>query len=181
MKKRMIMLLLAALVGMLSGCGSQKEAEGEKTTVSEEKKDTQEEKNAQGDVEENAISNSEDSTDSGNPDIYGVCTSIPKADVEAFAARVKSQILKQDLAGLSENIAYPITVGKTEYASAQEFKKGDIKFSQDFLDGLEKESCRDMFCNWQGISLGDGKVWISEVLNEDLSSQGIKITAINCE
>ena len=37
-----------------------------------------------------------------------------------------------------------------------------------------------MFCNWQGIMLGDiGSVWIAEVLDGDLTSMGLKVIALN--
>ena len=37
-----------------------------------------------------------------------------------------------------------------------------------------------MFCNWQGIMLGEtGQIWINEVLDEEYTSQGLMITAIN--
>ena len=39
---------------------------------------------------------------------------------------------------------------------------------------LEAENCREMFCSWEGIMLGEaGQVWIAEV------SQELKITGIN--
>ena len=47
-----------------------------------------------------------------------------------------------------------------------------------FFSALE-EDCVEMFCNWEGIILGEnGEVWISEVLDEEFASQGLKIIAI---
>lgn len=35
-----------------------------------------------------------------------------------------------------------------------------------FYDMIEKETCTDMFCNWQGIKLGNGEAWIGEIGGE---------------
>lgn len=44
---------------------------------------------------------------------------------------------------------------------------------EDFYDSIEKETCTEMFCNWQGIMLGNGEIWIAEIDGE------LKVTAIN--
>lgn len=134
-----------------------------------------------GNNEKAADGENTDGTDSGSQNIYEVCTSLPKAEVEAFAGQVKQQIVNHDWKGLSENISYPITVGGTTYQNSDEFAAGNFEesLSQKFVDAIEAETCTDMFCNWQGIMMGNGEVWISEVLNDDSSSQGLKVTAIN--
>lgn len=134
-----------------------------------------------GNNEKAADGENAEGTDSGSQNSYEVCTSIPKAEVEAFAGQVKQQIVSQNWKGLSENISYPITVGDTTYQNSEEFAAGDFSesLSQKFIDAVEAETCTDMFCSWQGIMMGNGEVWISEVLNDDASSQGLKVTAIN--
>lgn len=36
-------------------------------------------------------------------------------------------------------------------------------FTSDFLRIIEAETCHEMFCNFEGIMLADGLVWIAEV------------------
>jgi len=88
---------------------------------------------------------------------------------------VREAFLARDWAALSEYIAYPITVGEVCYEDAAAFRTGDFSdLNQAFYDALEAERCRELFCNWQGILLGDGQVWIGE----DGAGE-LKVTAIN--
>lgn len=123
----------------------------------------------------------EETTAEANKDYYAVCTDIEKEKVEAFASQVKRQILEQDWTALAEEIAYPITIAGVSYSDKAAFLAADLSviLTDTFVQDLENETCVDMFCNWQGIMLGNGEVWFGEVLNEDLTSQGLKVTAIN--
>lgn len=120
------------------------------------------------------------SMEDGGEDYYITATGISTTEVEAFARLVKQQILEKDWNALSENIKYPITIGTVTYHSSGEFAAADFNsISEEFIRELQEESCEQMFHNWQGIMMGSGQVWFAEVLNEDLSSQGLKITALN--
>lgn len=110
---------------------------------------------------------------------YSVCTSISTADVDAFASKAKEAFLTNDWGTVSEMCAYPITIGGTEYADADSLQTADITLSDSFITAMNNESCTGMFANYMGIMMGDGEVWISEVLNEDGTSQGLKIISIN--
>ena len=115
---------------------------------------------------------------------YSVATNISSVDVESYAATVKQQFLQQDWPAIAEKIAYPITISDTTYNSSTEFidasKNFDSSLDEDFFEALEEEDCKEMFCNWQGIMLGEtGQIWINEVLDEEYTSQGLMITAIN--
>ena len=121
-------------------------------------------------TEEVAVSEAEtteEQTDEAS-DYYAVCTSHSKEEVEAFAQKVKDYILNKDWESLAGTISYPITVGDVECSNAEDFKKlaFDEIFTEDFYTALENESCKDMFCNYSGIMLGNGQVWIGEVLEE---------------
>lgn len=108
-------------------------------------------------------------------DFYRACTSLPARKVEGFALRVREAFLARDWAALSEDIAYPITVGEVCCEDAAAFRAGDFSaLDQSFYDALEAERCRELFCNWQGIMLGGGQVWIGE----DGAGE-LKVTAIN--
>ena len=114
--------------------------------------------------------------------IYSAATDIPKAEVEEFAGKIRQQFLAHDWAALSEEIAYPITIDDVVYHDSGEFLAAgwDGKLNKYFLVELEEENCKNMFSNWQGIMLGaTGRVWIAEALNDDLSSRGLKIMAVN--
>ncbi len=36
-----------------------------------------------------------------------------------------------------------------------------------------------MFVNYQGIAMGEGAVWIGEILDDNLVSQGLKVYGMN--
>lgn len=112
---------------------------------------------------------------------YSACTNEEPETVESFAATVRQQILDKDWAGLAENVAFPITVSGKTYANKDEFVAADWDsiLTDEFFDVIENESCENLFCNYQGIMLGNGEVWISEPLNASNESQGLKVIAIN--
>lgn len=112
---------------------------------------------------------------------YAVCTSKSVWEVERFARKVKEQILLGDFQGLSKEIAYPITIDGITYQDEEAFLKADFagNLKQEILAELEAESCEGMFANMQGIMLGNGCVWIGEVMNDDLTSQGLKVITLN--
>ncbi|MBQ8279184.1 MAG: M56 family metallopeptidase [Roseburia sp.] len=99
-------------------------------------------------------------------DYYQVATSTPASDVEAFALEIKNDVLTKDWEALSKKIVYPITISGTTVNDSSEFLELDIdeKLNQEFLDAIANETCREMFCNWQGISMGaTGQIWFASV------------------
>lgn len=115
-------------------------------------------------------------------DYYKVATNKTAEEVEAFARLVKETLLQKDFEKLSGLVAYPITIGGEQIESPKEFLNRDYasKVNPKFWERVEAASCEQMFCNWQGIMLEDtGSVWFAEVLDGDLSSQGLKVTALN--
>lgn len=113
---------------------------------------------------------------------YEMATDFSKTDVENFAKEVRAQILDHDWAGLSEKIAYPITIAGTTYQNEQELRNSDLDavVTDDFMDKVRAETCENMFFNWQGIEMGEtGEVWFAEVLSEQNGSEGLKIIGIN--
>lgn len=118
---------------------------------------------------------------SDDSNYYNLCTSCSKKEVEDFAAKVKQQIIDKDWAALSENVAYPITIVGTTYNNSEEFLAADFETlcTDRFYEGVKKAETSNMFFNWKGVIIGDGEVWFSEVLNEDNTSQGLKVTALN--
>lgn len=114
-------------------------------------------------------------------DFYNVCTSLPAQDVEHYADNIRSLILTHDWNGLAEELSYPITINGTACADSAAFLALDIdsNVSQEFLDAIEAETCKQMFCNWEGISLGaDGQVWITATLNSS-GNEELKVSTLN--
>jgi len=115
-------------------------------------------------------------------DFYSLATDLPASQVEEFAKKVKQQLLLQDWDALAGELAYPVTIDGASYDTPEEFLAADFGTGLNpyFFVELEEETCSRMFCNWSGIMLGEtGRVWVAEALNDDLSSQGLKVRAIN--
>lgn len=166
--------------------GGQSENSPSENTLPEDTKKDPDTSNNTNNNTNNTISESSDSTKqsaASQPgataeDFYNVCTSHSAIEVENFASEVRSLILAKDWNGLSEKIEYPLTVGETTCADSAAFLALDLdsNVSQDFLDGIEAETCREMFCNFEGIMMGEsGQVWI----NETGGTGELKVTGLN--
>lgn len=120
-------------------------------------------------------------------DYYAVATSALATEVENFAQEIKKDILDKDWGTLAEKIVYPITVSGTTVNDASEFIELDFdgKLNKNFVDAIEAETCVEMFCNWQGICMGEtGQLWFAavEVEMADAEHSGmyqLKIIGIN--
>ena len=122
--------------------------------------------------------NPEEATD---VDYYSVCTNYSKSEVELFAKEVREFILAKDWERLSEYVAYPITMAGVAYEDSTSFLAAlcEAYLDEDSIESIRNESCTDMFCNYAGIMMGNGEVWIGEVLNEDYSSAGLHVIGLN--
>lgn len=113
---------------------------------------------------------------------YAVATSKTTWAVEGFAREVKQQILGGDFEGLCCNIVFPITVDGVTYQDEEAFLKADFvgNPNPEFLQELREAPCENMMANSQGIAMGNGIIWIGEVLNSDNhSSKGLKVVKLN--
>lgn len=114
-------------------------------------------------------------------DHYKVASSLPVDEIEAFAETVKEEILLQDWQSLAQKILYPIDIDGTEVSDEEGFRElvFETQPVPEFVTAMEEESCREMFCNWQGISMGAaGQIWFAEILAGDGGSE-LKIIGIN--
>ncbi len=105
-------------------------------------------------------------------DFYAVATSFDKEIVEGFAADVRRTVLDENWEALSQMIAYPLTVADgTELQSAEEFTAymAGKTLDAEVRASFEAEPCVDMFANYQGVSMADGRIWFAEVVLEDAS------------
>lgn len=123
----------------------------------------------------------QDSTKEDNTQFYSVCTNYSKAEVELFAETVREMILAKDWESLSELVSYPVSMNGVIYEDRASFLSApfDTQLNADAIAVLEQESYSDMFCNYAGIMMGNGEVWMAEVLNEDLTSAGLKVTGLH--
>lgn len=110
-------------------------------------------------------------------DYYAVATSYSAEQVENFAKIVRHNILQKNWDALEDKVRLPLTIQGEEVTSWDAFVEWLDAYSSYYLytDRLEQETCHAMFCNWQGIAMADGLIWINE--GED----GLRITAINME
>lgn len=114
-------------------------------------------------------------------DYYMMSTSLTAEEVEQFAVEIKYDILKNNWNALAEKISYPIVINGITLNNCEEFLKLDIdgNLNQEFVEAISAETCRKMFCNWQGVMMGDtGQIWFSNVDNGKGTSE-LLIIGIN--
>ena len=123
----------------------------------------------------------QDLEEAQNADYYSVCTNYSKSEVEQFAKEVRELIIAEDWESLSECVVYPITIAGVTYEDSTSFLAAPFEahLDEDSIEAIHNESCTDMFCNYAGIMMGNGEVWIGEVLNEDYSSAGLHVIGLN--
>lgn len=176
MKKLITIFCILISMPLLTACSADKKAlEATEITVSAETTDA---------VIETTIPSEipiQDSTQEENAQFYSVCTNYSKAEVELFAETVREMILANDWESLSELVSYPVSMNGVIYEDRAAFLSApfDTQLNADAIATLEQESCTDMFCNYAGIMMGNGEVWMAEVLNEDLTSAGLKVTGLH--
>lgn len=197
MKKKYLSIIVILCAFLVTACGTnnnettpEENTDTQQNTTTENDTDTQNDTDTENDNKAKSNANTETSSAKENSalqssqpsntpeDYYQVCTSFTAQEVESFASNVKAQILARDWEGLSQNLSYPITINGNTCTDSADFLALDIdsKISQDFLDAIEAETCQQMFCNYEGISMGaEGQVWINELSG----SSELKITAIN--
>lgn len=155
---------------------SQTSAEG---TQAAEETDSSNQESAEGKEDESGSTESSVVSDTSNDDqYYSLVTDLSKSEVEAFAEKVKNCVVSQDWTGLASLLSDSVTIDGNTY-SVEKFKQMDFSnVNADFISAIRDESCQDMFCNWQGIMLGSGEIWISEAINEN-GEETLCVTSIN--
>lgn len=105
-------------------------------------------------------------------------------EVRQFAQDIQATVAARRWADLADSIQYPITVGGVRFSNAEQFTAYDIDSLLDeaFYTAVADTDCsglNTLFSNWQGVMLGDGQIWFSEIQDSNGNSLGMKITAIN--
>lgn len=168
MKKALCILGFILILFTLTACGGNANTDVQSADTPDE-------------TENSNVSEYEEVESENEVNYYSVCTNETPETVESFAATVRKQILDKDWESLSENVSYPITVKGNTFNNKNEFAAADWDsiMLPEFYEDVEGESCENLFCNSDGIMLGNGSVWISEQLNESNESNGLKVIAIN--
>ena len=88
----------------------------------------------------------EEQIEKNQEDYYAMVTYAPAEEVELFAAGVKEDVLLKDWESLSGKLSYPIQISGKVIQNAKEFLALDIdnKLNQEFVNAIDKESCREM-------------------------------------
>ena len=176
MKKKNYMGLAVMLAaGMtLTACSVDEDSTSERNLASDESSSMEETLSDQSDSSETTDTVADETTGD-----YSMCTDVSAEEVEEFAADAKQALLDGDWTTVADMTYCPIDIAGTTYDYNEDLANADITLTDDFKSALEKETCRNMFVNSDGIMLGNGQVWINELLNDDGTSMGLKITAIN--
>jgi hypothetical protein len=112
---------------------------------------------------------------------FSMFTDMSNAEVRNFVDGVKSDILNEDWTSLAVKISYPIAIGSKTFETEDEFADYNIGslLSDVFKISISETDCSNLFADYEGVMMGNGGIWITEMLNEDMSSQGLKIYAWN--
>ena len=119
------------------------------------------------------------------PGNYSGVTTLDAVSVEAFAANVRELYLYEDWFDLASLINYPITLyPDVEINDADAFVTfmEDKALSESDLASMAGENCVGLFCNYQGICLGDGQIWLRDIAFDGIEQTGepaLRIVAVN--
>ena len=104
-------------------------------------------------------------------------------DIENFFSKIKNYIVNDNKVKLAEEIQYPINV-KINSELIQIKDKDDLInnydqiFNADYKQLISNSPTKYLFVNYQGIMLGNGEIWVNNVIQPDNNSK-LMITAIN--
>ena len=113
--------------------------------------------------------------------------SITASDKDFFG-QIRNAVLTDNIDWFAKAVAYPIALrsGGHEITvrNKQAFKKrAKLVFNEHLKSVVRSQSADTLFKNWQGVMIGDGVIWFSEVIEKGQKQQGwvFRIVAINLE
>lgn len=115
-----------------------------------------------------------------NDEKYYRFSAISDAEIENFAAEVRTAILNDDWESVAEKANFPLRVGDTTYDTAEDFLSqswGDY-FSDEWFRELEAETCHEMGQNGEGFMMASGEIWVFGFVNDDVGEY-LRIWCIN--
>ena len=119
------------------------------------------------------------------PGDYSGVTTRDAAKVEAFAASARQLYLNEDWDAIAQLIEYPISMRPgVEIKDADAFAAymADKAVSDSDMEAMAAENCAGMFCNYQGICLGSGELWLRDIGFdgiEQVSEPALRIIAVS--
>ena len=100
-----------------------------------------------------------------DPDYYSFVTAMEKHAVEEQCAILRDAYLNEDWETIAIYVDYPVTIAGTELKSGDEFLAfmKDKTIHESDREAMNAETCHNMFFNGQGICLGDGELWVTDL------------------
>ncbi len=128
------------------------------------------------DMDGQAAENTTDIQDSN----YMIFTDKSASEVEAFAQKVRDEIVDGDWNSLADDMCYPAYIGGKSVNNRDDayaiLSKGA---SNSFIEAVKAVECKNMWCNCEGLMFANGEVWICDVIVDDAGNLELKVTAIN--
>lgn len=195
--KKSYMLIAIVGVGLLTGCGAQSTTESATTELvpsTEITETTAEEETAEllSEATEKEEVNSDDitiveatedneaeqqETKENEPvteketaeGYYAVATGKSAEAVEEFALKVQRAVVDKDWETLASYLSDSCNMDGKEIGGGAGLLAYDIdgNLNPSFVEAIEAETCKEMFCNSMGIMMGQGEIWIGDVQKED--------------
>jgi hypothetical protein len=105
-------------------------------------------------------------------------------DDKAFFREIKLAIEHHDAKWIAENIDLPLKVninGKKVSIKTKRYfiKNYDNIITTTIVDAVRSQDENDMFKNWQGTMIGEGRIWFGNYINEKEKRSFYLIIAIN--
>ena len=116
---------------------------------------------------------------------YSGVTTLPAAEVEAFASWARQLYLDGDWYAMAQLIDYPITIAPdVEIADADAFEAymADKVIAESDIEAMAAENCVGMMSSDQGICLGSGELWLRDIGFDgvdQVSEPTLRIVAVN--
>ena len=112
-----------------------------------------------------------------------VSSKLSEADRQSFYESLKTALKKIDVAALSKLAIYPLRLKvdgkKTLVKTEKDFLAVAPKiFNQDFVNEILAEKSDNDVCNWQGLGIANGSIWIRSE-NFGKPTETLKIVTIN--
>jgi hypothetical protein len=87
---------------------------------------------------------------------------------KAFFEQIKKAVLADDVEWFSEAVSYPIVLrpgkGEIKLKNKNDFKEhAALIFTTHRKSVVRNQLPDSLFKNWQGVMIGDGEIWFSEV------------------
>ena len=100
-----------------------------------------------------------------DPGYYAAVTAMEKGAVEEQCAILRAAYLNEDWETIAVYLRYPVSINGTELKNVDEFLsfRKDKTIHESDREQMSAETCRDMFFNGEGICLGAGELWITDL------------------